>query len=178
MSGLKVVAAGPGVTIQDSGRPDYLRFGVTGAGPMDKAAHALANRVLGNRPGAAAIEVSLGGVELEAQGILTLAVAGGDFAISRDGRALPGNCIVTLAPGQRLRIRSGASGAWCYVAVAGRFDFPPVLGSLSAHTRSGLGPPALAAGQALGVAAVEMSLDDSMINVDWPPGDVVRVLLP
>ena len=61
MSGLKVVAAGPGVTIQDSGRSDYLRFGVTGAGPMDKAAHALANRVLGNRPGAAAIEVSLGG---------------------------------------------------------------------------------------------------------------------
>ena len=177
MSALRVVAAGPGVTFQDNGRAGYLRFGVTGAGPMDKAAHALANRVLGNAPGAAAIEVSLGGVELEAQGVVTLSIAGGDFAVSRDGRALPGHCIVTLLPGQRLRIRSGASGAWCYVAVAGRFNLAKVLGSCSAHTRSDLGPPALATGQVLGVAAVEMSLDDSLIHVDWLGGEVVRVLL-
>ena len=177
MSALRVIAAGPGVTFQDGGRHGYLRFGVTGAGPMDRAAHALANRVLGNSAGAAAIEVSLGGVELEAQGVVTLAVAGGDFAVARDGRALPGQCVVTLAQDQRLRIRPGASGAWCYVALAGRFLLEPALGSLSAHTRSNLGPPALAAGQEIAVAAYDLCADDSRLDVDAPADAAIRVLM-
>lgn len=177
MSALRVVGAGPGVTFQDGGRHGWLRFGVTGAGPMDRAAHALANRALGNAPGAAAIEVSLGGVELEARGFVTLAVAGGEFAVTRDDRALPGQCVVTLAHGQRLRVRPGARGAWCYVALAGRFLFEPVLGSLSAHTRSNLGPPALAAGQEIAVTAYDLGADDSRIEVDRPSGETVRVLM-
>ena len=32
---LRVTAAGPGTTIQDSGRTGFLRFGVTPSGPMD-----------------------------------------------------------------------------------------------------------------------------------------------
>lgn len=177
MSGLRVIAAGPGVTIQDGGRHHYLRFGVTVAGPMDKTAHALANRALGNAPQAAAIEVSLGGVELEAQGALTLAIAGGAFDVTRDGRALPACCVVNLAPGQRLRLRPGAAGAWTYVAVAGRLLLEPALGSFSAHTRSNLGPPALAAGQDIAVAARAMDLDDSAIETDWPQAAAIRVLL-
>lgn len=177
MSGLRVIAAGPGVTIQDGGRHHYLRFGVTVAGPMDKAAHALANRALGNAPDAAAIEVSLGGVELEAQGALTLAIAGGAFDVTRDGRPLPACCIVTLAHGQRLRIRPGAGGAWSYVAVSGRLLLAPELGSLSAHTRSNLGPPALAAGQDIAVAPRAMDADDSAIETDWPQSSTLRVLL-
>ncbi len=44
-----------------------------------------------------------------------------------------------LAPGARLSIRAGPSGAWCYVAIFGRVDLVPALGSLATHVRSGLG---------------------------------------
>src|ERR1700745_1885464 len=87
---LRIISAGPGTTLQDKGRHGYLRFGITAAGPMDPLAHATANLAFGNAPGATAIEVTLGGTEVTAEARpLTVAVAGGDFAISLDGRQLP-----------------------------------------------------------------------------------------
>jgi biotin-dependent carboxylase-like uncharacterized protein len=132
--------AGPGVTLQDGGRSGYLRFGVTGAGPMDPLALATANLAAGMPADAAAIEVSLGGLDLSVEGrAVAMAVAGGSFRITLDGRPLPPAARFTLEPGAMLSIRSGEAGAWCYLAIAGRFDLPPVLGSLSTHSRSGLG---------------------------------------
>src|SRR5262249_59854355 len=66
MTALRIVSAGPGVTLQDGGRHGYLRFGVTAAGPMDPLAFATANAAAGAERNATAIEVSLGGVELAA----------------------------------------------------------------------------------------------------------------
>jgi allophanate hydrolase subunit 2 len=87
---LRVLSAGPGATLQDAGRHGYLRFGVTAAGPMDRLAHAAANLAVGNPAGATAIEVSVGGIEVTAQSApLHVAVAGGKFALSLDGRPLP-----------------------------------------------------------------------------------------
>ena len=99
IAALSVLAAGPGSTVQDGGRHGYLRYGVTGAGPMDPFAHALANRALGNPAGAAAIEVSLGGLEVTAERApVMVALAGGAFAVTLDGQALPPAAVVLVAP--------------------------------------------------------------------------------
>jgi biotin-dependent carboxylase-like uncharacterized protein len=137
---LEIRAAGPGCTVQDSGRRGHLRYGVTAAGPMDPLAFAIANRALGQGGNAAAIEVSLGGIEILARdAAVTVAIAGGAFSVSFDGRALPSAVTLTLKPDETLRIRAGAVGAWCYLAVAGGIDVPPVLGSRATHTRAALG---------------------------------------
>lgn len=156
---LRVVSAGPGVTVQDGGRHGYLRYGVTGAGPMDPFAHALSNHALGNRTNAAAIEVSLGGIEVTAEGAaIALAVAGGDFQIALDGQALPASVVARLEPGAILRLRAGSAGVWCYLAIAGGIDLPRVLGSSATHTRTGMGGldgRMLRAGDRLPVGATE-----------------------
>ena len=137
---LRVLSAGPGVTIQDGGRHGYLRYGVTVAGPMDPLAHAVANRALGNPADSAAIEISLGGLEVTAEGeALTIAVAGGMFQIALDGQALPPAVVMRLEPGATLRLRAGAAGVWCYLAVAGGLAVPPILGSRATHARTGMG---------------------------------------
>ena len=137
---LNIIAAGPGVTLQDAGRRGYLRYGVTGAGPMDALAMQTANLAVGAAMGATAIEISIGGIEVTAEGaVLPIAIAGGNFDVSLDGQRLPSAVRLTLAPGARLRIRPGADGAWCYLAVGGRIDVPPMLGSNATHTRSALG---------------------------------------
>jgi biotin-dependent carboxylase-like uncharacterized protein len=158
---LTIIAAGPGATLQDAGRHGYLRYGVTAAGPMDRLAMATANRAVGASPGAAAVEVSVGGIELTADGaVLPIAIAGGNFEVSIDGQRLPSAVRLALRPGAKLRIRAGADGAWCYLAVGGRIDVPPMLGSNATHTRSSLGGidgRALAAGDVLPVSGVTSS---------------------
>ena len=135
-----VRAAGPGVTIQDLGRRGSARWGVTGCGAMDPAALRLANRVLGNPDGAAVIEVSLGGLEIEAEdGPIGVAVVGGAFDVRLDGRVLASAAALTLRPGMRLTVRAGAAGSWASVAIAGGIDAAEVLGSRATHTRSHLG---------------------------------------
>ena len=62
---LVVAAAGPLSTIQDAGRWGHLRNGVPPAGAMDMIALAAANLLVGNAPGAAAIEFTLAGDTLE-----------------------------------------------------------------------------------------------------------------
>jgi 5-oxoprolinase (ATP-hydrolysing) subunit C len=155
---LRVLAAGPGVTIQDGGRHGLLRYGVTVAGPMDPLAFTTVNLALGQRRTAAAIEISLGGLEITAEGAaIDVAVAGGHFSISVEGRALPAAVTLRLQPAQRLTVRAGASGAWAYLAFAGTLDLPPVLGSAATHARSRLGGfegRALCAGDRLPLTAL------------------------
>ncbi|MDK9697618.1 MAG: biotin-dependent carboxyltransferase family protein [Siculibacillus sp.] len=137
---LRILAAGPGATVQDAGRPGFSRWGVTGCGAMDPVALRIANRALGGGEDAAAIEIPLGGLEVTAESeALDVAVVGGDFDVRLDGRRLPGAVALRLAPGARLAIRAGASGAFAYLAVAGTLDVPAVLGSRATHTRSHLG---------------------------------------
>ncbi|MGU3496166.1 biotin-dependent carboxyltransferase family protein [Xanthobacteraceae bacterium A53D] len=182
-AGLRILSAGPGVTLQDAGRHGLLRFGVTGAGPMDPLAFALANRVAQVPEGSAALEISMGGVELEAvEAPVTVALAGGRFRITLDGQSVPAAARLTLEPGVRLAVKAGESGAWCYLAPAGRIDLPPALGSLSTHARSGIGGlegRALRAGDDLPLAAPQV-LPGGTMEVLAPmlerPGEVIRVL--
>ena len=123
---------GPLVSIQDAGRQGYMRYGVTGAGPMDRLSHTLANLAVGNEPPAATIEVSLGGFSLRCiEGEATLAIAGGCFNPVLDGTSMPPWSRFDMQAGSKLSIRPGPWGSWCYVAFAGSLVAPSWLGSQS-----------------------------------------------
>src|SRR4029078_1340937 len=99
----------------------YLRFGVTTAGPMDWVSHARANLLAGNPGNAAAIEVAIGGIELEVEsGPIAIGYAGAPFAASRNGRALPLIGRVRLETGDRMAARPGGRGARCFLERARR----------------------------------------------------------
>jgi len=65
---IRVRKPGPLTTVQDLGRPGLAHLGVPTAGAVDRRAFGLANRLVGNRPGAAALEITLTGPELELEG--------------------------------------------------------------------------------------------------------------
>ena len=137
---LTVAFAGPHVTVQDGGRPGLARFGVPRSGAMDRLALAAANLAVGNAPGAAAIEVSLGGLQLDCVGgPISFAVAGGGFIVEHGGHKGGSWRVATLQPGERLVIRRGPWGAWCYLAFAGELVATPWLGSAATHSQSGFG---------------------------------------
>jgi 5-oxoprolinase (ATP-hydrolysing) subunit C len=137
---LVVEACGPGTSLQDGGRVGYQRYGVASSGAMDRLALAAANALVGNPAGAAAIEFTLlGGRFTAAGGRIRVAVAGAPSGLALDGQAVPSSATLTVGSGQVLAVGPMRAGVYAYLAVAGGFDLPPQLGSLSLHQRAALG---------------------------------------
>ena len=178
---LRVVEAGPLCSIQDGGRAGYLRFGVPASGAMDRAALALANHALGNAPGAAAVEISLGGLVLEVEeGAVSLALAGGGF-VAEVGASRHGSWQgMTLREGDRLAVRRGPWGTWCALAFAGRLVASDWLGSRATHALSGLGGGTVTKGQRLVVEDARLLSDRPIPCPVWarPRGEVAVVIGP
>ena len=137
---LLAVAPTPFVTLQDTGRVGWQRYGVSRCGAMDTEALAIANALVGNAPDAAGLEFAYAGGELEvATTSCRVAVSGGRFPIFVDDEPAPAFTTITLTRGQALRIGGAPDAVWGYLAVSGGFDLPRQLGSLATHCRSGIG---------------------------------------
>jgi biotin-dependent carboxylase-like uncharacterized protein len=175
---LTVLAPGPLATVQDRGRAGWAAIGVTRSGAADRSAAALANRLVGNDPSAALVEVTAGGLRVRAERTVLVAVTGAPAPLALDGRAAPLNAPLTLRPGAALSLGLPPVGLRSYLAVRGGVDVPAVLGSRSTDTLSGLGPAPLRAGDVLPVGA--LSADEPVVDVAAvrPPSvePVVRVL--
>jgi antagonist of KipI len=137
---LTVVKPGMLTTVQDLGRHGYQGLGVPVSGPMDAYAHRLANLVLGNEPMAAALEITLMGPELVADGDVTCAAAGAQIDIAVDGTSVPWNVPFGVSSGARIKFGARRRGARVTLAVRGGFDVAATLGSRATHLVSRMGP--------------------------------------
>ena len=84
LSGLKVLAPGLHSTVQDLGRLGYQNIGVPVSGALDGFGLRLANALVGNPQGAAALEILLSGpsFEIDAPKVrIALVGAGASLAI-------------------------------------------------------------------------------------------------
>lgn len=173
---LEVLAPGPLTTVQDLGRVGYARFGVGVGGAVDRSALRLANRLVGNPEGAAALEVTFGGLALRATAEVVLALAGARADPSVDGRSVGHHCSLRLRPGHVLRLGLPRTGLRTYVGVRGGIAVEPVLGSRATDVLSGLGPPPLTAGTLLPVGRPGGALPEvDQAPVPEPPGGDLRL---
>ncbi len=138
---LEVVSPGLLTTIQDLGRPHAMRHGVPAGGAMDAFALQAANRLVGNPPDAAALEITAGGAIFVALASLVVAIAGADLGLHLDHRPAPLWMSFALRPGAQLAFmgRRHDWGARAYLAVAGGVAAPLVLGSRSTDLAGGFG---------------------------------------
>jgi biotin-dependent carboxylase-like uncharacterized protein len=134
-----VEEAGPFTTVQDLGRPGHLRVGIPPSGPMDAEAFLLANRLVGNPDGAAALECTLMGPRLAFTDERLVAVTGAEMPVALDGAPAPRWESFPVRAGSVLRVGPARSGARAYVAVAGGIATPLALGSRSTYVRGQLG---------------------------------------
>ncbi|MFD3688898.1 biotin-dependent carboxyltransferase family protein [Nocardiopsis sp. NPDC058631] len=151
MRALEIIATGPLATVQDTGRFGHADLGVGRSGAADAASYALANRLLANPAGAAALEATLGGLRVRARGPVTVAVTGAEVPVTVDGRGAAVNTVLHLPDGAELTLGTPARGLRTYLGVRGGVDVPPVLGSRSTDVLAGLGPQVPVAGTVLPV---------------------------
>jgi antagonist of KipI len=178
---LTVIKPGMLTTVQDLGRRGYQGLGVPVSGPMDAYSHRLANQVLGNDPMAAALEITLLGPELAADGDLTCAIAGAEIEVTVDGVAVPRYRPFQVRAGSRIRCGARRTGTRLTLAVQGGFDLPATFGSRATHLVSRMGPfggRPLRAGDRLPVGAqASQGPHGSPMPLDLPDGGTrVRVV--
>lgn len=184
---LRVVRAGPLSTVQDLGRPGLASLGYSTAGALDPESLRIANRLVGNAAGVAALEVTLDGGTYQAGADLLIAIAGADLSPTIDDEPVPCYRALTLRHGAQLRFGARRAGMRAYVAVAGGIETIPILGSRATDALARLGGlegrPLRAGdllpigehegdrGWTLDAASTRQGDDTAPIRVIWGPQD-------
>lgn len=125
---IRVVRPGLLTTVQDLGRHGLQHLGLCPGGAMDPVSLALANALVGNPPGAAALEITVIGPELLFEHDTLVALCGAEFQ-----GAIPHNRPLLARAGERLTVGRAVRGARAYLAFAGGLAIEPVLGSCSTY---------------------------------------------
>lgn len=147
MSVLEVLSAGPGVTVQDAGRPGYLAQGLSRGGAADRLALAEGAALL-RQEAAAALEMAGMGGRFKSDAPLRFALTGAPMRAQLDGTPLAWNASHHLPAGAVLQIDGARGGVYGYLSVGGGFSGARILGAQSAHLAAGIGR-ALQAGDRL-----------------------------
>ena len=148
MSGrLEVLSVGPGVTVQDLGRPGHMATGLSAGGAADRLALFEAAALLGLKAPVAGLEMAGMGGRFRFTAASRFALTGAPMAASLDGAPLAWQASHRAAAGQVLEIGGARAGVYGYLTPAGGIAGPVVLGSRAVHLAVGIGRP-LAAGDA------------------------------
>ncbi len=136
---LIVHKAGPGVTVQDHGRPGYLAYGLSRGGAADHLAMAEGAALLRQAETLAALELATMGGTFEASEDMRIALTGAPMPATIDGGRIAWNASHVLPVGARLSIGAAEAGCYGYLHVGGGIETPMLLGARSAHVAAGLG---------------------------------------
>jgi len=106
-------------TLQDHGRRAGLASGIPPGGAADDLAYSLSCLVLGNPPGAAAIEQVLKGGRYQIIAPVTVALTGADMAATVNGTGVPLATPLQLKRGDVLETGVARHGCFGYLGIAG-----------------------------------------------------------
>lgn len=137
---LEVIKGGLETSVQDvPGRIGHWEQGFPPSGPMDLWSFRLANLLVGNAPGEAALEVQFAGPTLRFSDQRAIAVTGADMDPRLDDQPLAMWESVQARAGQVLSLGFARRGARAYIAISGGIDCPEMLGSRSTFHQAGIG---------------------------------------
>lgn len=144
---LEVIKPGVLTGVQDLGRAGWQHWGISAGGAMDRRAARVANVLLGNDENDPLLEATHTGPEVRFLRDTWIAVTGAEV------KGVAGWRPVKVSAGQVVSLAEITRGARVYLAVAGGFEVPRVLGGTGLVPRAGVGGwngRALQAGDRLG----------------------------
>ncbi|MCV6604356.1 MAG: biotin-dependent carboxyltransferase family protein, partial [Porticoccaceae bacterium] len=163
-------------TVQDRGRIGSQPLGVATGGPLDGHAFAWGNRLLGNSPNAAQVEICFGNFHARFQSATWIALTGADLGWQLDGRAIAPWRSYPVRPGSELKAGFASAGVRSYLAVAGGWQLPQVFGSCATVTGDRLG--GLADGRPLQAGDILESVDSAISPTGFAGCRVPRKFIP
>lgn len=136
---IKVRQPGLLTTVQDTGRFGEYALGMPPSGAMDIFSYQVGNYLVGNEEGAAGLEITYFGPELEFTEGAVIAVTGAEMPPKINGEEAQTWEALEVGEGDVLSFDYLKNGARSYLAVAGGIDVPVFMHSRSTYTLIGLG---------------------------------------
>ncbi|MEM9584545.1 MAG: biotin-dependent carboxyltransferase family protein [Pseudomonadota bacterium] len=177
MSAMKVLRAGPAMSIQDLGRSGFMARGLSHGGAADRAGLAEGAALLGQGLELAAIEMAGMGGQFEVSEPTRIALTGAPMRAMLDDQPLVWNASHQMEPGQILSIGAAKKGIYGYLHVGGGFATELFLNSRATHIVAGIG------GLIQSDDSLELSPDPrpDHVGLKLPPADrfdggLVRIL--
>jgi urea carboxylase len=137
---VQVIKKGLETSVQDyPGRIGTLNLGFPPSGPMDSWSFRLANILVNNEPGTAALECQFMGPTLKFNDDRVIAITGADMSPKIDGTPVPLWESLEVKKDQVLEIAFATVGARSYIAFSGGINTTPWLGSRSTFHKAGVG---------------------------------------
>jgi biotin-dependent carboxylase-like uncharacterized protein len=136
---IRVKSPGLLTTVQDTGRFGEYDIGMPPSGAMDVFSYQVGNYLVGNEDGAAGLEITYFGPELEFTEDAVVAVTGAEMPPKINGEEAPTWETLQVREGDVLSFDYLKNGARSYLAVAGGIDVPVFMHSRSTYTLIGLG---------------------------------------
>ena len=126
-------------TVQDYGRLTHGEHGMSQSGVMDEHAYAWANHLLNNHFNDAVIEITFGGIVLEAQTDTFIAVTGANLDFKINNKTAQMWHGLQIYKGDVLSWVNPKSGVRAYLAVKGGFATEVLFDSKSVNLREHIG---------------------------------------
>ncbi|HSL01736.1 MAG TPA: biotin-dependent carboxyltransferase family protein [Rubrobacteraceae bacterium] len=136
---IRVKSPGLLTTVQDTGRFGEYAIGMPPSGAMDVFSYQVGNYLVGNEEGAAGLEITYFGPELEFTADAVIAVTGAEMPPKINGEQAATWEALQVREGDVLSFDYLNSGARSYLAIAGGIDVPVFMHSRSTYTLIGLG---------------------------------------
>jgi KipI family sensor histidine kinase inhibitor len=171
-SSIEVLQAGTFSTIQDEPRTGLSHWAVGPGGACDIASLHLANALVGNPPGTAAIEMSSTGPSLVFKEATCVAWVGAVCEGIINGQRIPGNRPVWIPKGATLKFSPLNPGFRTILAIGGGLDLPQILGRLGSHISADIGPRRLEKGDLLSLANPKAPLMSAFLKTLYKEGDL------
>lgn len=132
---LEVLDGGVQSTVQDAeGMIGYWTVGVPPCGAMDSYSFKIGNKLLGNTPNAAGIELTMRGGTYRFRTTTSFCITGADMSATLDGETVPMYTVINASPMQELKFKTCTKGMRTYLLIAGGIDVPKIMGSSSTFT--------------------------------------------
>ncbi|MBZ9687142.1 biotin-dependent carboxyltransferase family protein [Clostridium estertheticum] len=186
MTIMKILKPGMYTTIQDEGRYNYQKSGMSVAGAMDQFSLRVANILVGNSDGEACLEATIMGPEIKFQGEAMIAVTGANLVPRINNVAVDMWCGVKVSDGDVLSFGTVKSGCRSYISITNGIDVPEVMGSKSTYVKGKVGGfegRILKAGDEIRIRSSEGSNFDSRVKLptefipSYNKDNMVRVVM-
>lgn len=139
MGNLKVITKGFLVTLQDQGRQNCQQLGLAEAGAIDKHAYFWGNKLLGNHPEVASLEILVGNCSFTFDTPTTIAITGAEMAVQLNDAPIPNWATTRVDRGDTLTFGIMTTGLRAYLAVSGGFTAKLFFNSRSTMVREKTG---------------------------------------